>query len=269
MPGMKTIAIVMLLTTTALASEQRTKDGETVKAMRATHAKVAGTRAIVWAPAEWPAEKRASVTASLDRVIAQVETSLGRKHEAPIQYFISESDDVPSHVYAGYDHIASDPPIVFLSGLDSGEAPHIHETAHLIGGEFGSLLLREGIATYVQFKVQPGKMRPLVKMNATDLKSLDAAVAKILGSPKREQALAWIAKPEKRVEFTSRPDRGMFYAVGASFTAHLIDALGMAAFMEAYGSSNPVAAIERTSGKSWQQWTDEWLKKVGAPAMHG
>jgi hypothetical protein len=259
---MRTIAVLMFLATTALASS---KDDAAIAAMRATHVKSAGTRVVVWAPPAWPAEKRASVTASLDRVVAQVETALVRKHEAPIEYYISELDDLPSHVYGGYAHTADDKPVVFLSGLDSGEAPHIHETVHLVGGEFGSLLLREGIATYVQFTVQPGKMRPLVKLEATDLPSLDAAAARILGKPQtRQQALGWIANPAKSVTFTSRPDRGMFYAVSASFTAYLVKELGMSAFMEAYGSKNPVAAIEKRSGKAWSRWTDEWLKKIGA-----
>jgi len=256
------IAILLFLATTALASSQ---DDAAIAAMHATHVKSAGARVVVWAPPAWPAEKRAGVTASLDRAVAQAETALGKKHEAPIEYYISDSDDLPSHVYGGYAHAAGDPPVVFLSGLDSGEAPHLHETVHLVGGEFGSLLLREGIATYVQFVVQPGKMRPLVKLEATDLESLDKAAARILGKPQtREQALGWLARPAKSVTFTSRPERGMFYAVSASFTAHLVKELGMSAFMEAYGSENPVAAIERRSGKPWRQWTDEWLKKIGA-----
>jgi hypothetical protein len=106
-------------------------------------------------------------------------------------------------------------------------------------------------------------MRPLVKLGATDLQSLDKAAAAIV-SKNRAQALGWIANPAKSVDFTSRPERGMFYAVSASFTAHLVRELGMSAFMEAYGSENPVAAIETRSGKSWQQWTDEWLNKIGA-----
>lgn len=254
---MQAIAFLLLLATL--------NDDAAIAAMRQSHVKHAGARAIIWAPADWPAEKRASVTASLDRVVAQVETTLGRKHEAPIEYYISDSDELPSHVYGGYAHKASDRPVVFLSGLDSGEAPHIHETVHLIGGEFHSLLLREGIATYVQFVLQPGKMRPLVKLEATDLESLDRAAARILGRPQtRAQALGWIASPAKSLSFTSRPERGMFYAVSASFTAHLVKELGMSAFMEAYGSENPVAAIEKRSAKTWQQWTDEWLKKIGA-----
>jgi hypothetical protein len=251
---MQTILLFLLL-----ASSQ---DDAAIAAMRASHVKSAGARVVVWAPAAWPAEKRASVTASLDHVVAQVETTLARKHEAPIEYYLSDSDELPSHVYGGYEHKASDRPVVFLSGLDSGEAPHIHETVHLVGGELHSLLLREGIATYVQFAVQPGKMRPLVKLGATDLPSLDKAAAAIVAK-NRAQALDWIADPAKSVDFSSRPERGMFYAVSASFTAHLVRELGMSAFMEAYGSENPVAAIEKRSGKSWQQWTDEWLKKIG------
>lgn len=250
-------ALVLTFFTIALAAD----DADLVKAMRATNVRTAGKRAIVWAPPAWPAEKRASVAASLDQVITNVETLLGRKQEAPIEYFISDSDDLPSHVYRGYEHTDADPAIVFLSGLDSGEAPHIHETVHIVGGKFGSLLLREGLATYVQFSVQPGKMRPLVKLGeVTDLKSLDAAAARIVAKPDwREQTTAWLATPAKKVAFASRPERGLFYAVSASFVAFVIDRIGLESFMTVYAADDPAASLEKITGKPWKTWTEEWL----------
>lgn len=271
---MKRLSLIALalLAITASAADQRQSDAETAKTMRAANVKVAGQRVIVWAPPEWPAEKGTKLAESLDDVVAKVETTLGRKHDAAaygqpqIEFLITDSDAIPSHVFAGYDHSAAagDRPYIFLSGLDSGEAPHIHETTHLVAGKFGSLLLREGIATYVQFVVQPGTMRPLVKMEATDLESLDAAVTKIVTKPRgRELATQWLATPAKKVAFDSRQDRGLFYAIGASFTAFLIDRIGMENFMDAYALDDPAAAIAKHAGVSWQQLADEWLKARG------
>ena len=250
-------ALVLTFLTTTIAAD----DAELAEAMRSTNVRVAGKRAIVWAPPTWSAEKRTAVAASLDQVIASVEQRLGRKQSVPIEYLLSDSDELPSHVYGGYAHTDADPAIVFLSGLDSGEAPHIHETVHIVGGKFGSLLLREGLATYAQFAVQPGKMRPLVKLGeVTDRKSLDAAAARIVSKPNgRELATKWLANPAKKVAFASRPDRSLFYAVSASFVAHLIDGMGMESFMKLYAADDPVAALERMTGKPWRTWTEEWL----------
>lgn len=252
------IAVLLLFATTAAAAG-RAEDDRAIEAIRAANVKTVGERVIVWAPPSWPEAKRAEVTATLDQYVLSVQQVLARPRTATIEYFITASDDIPSHVYGAYEHdTTSDPPYVFLSGLDSGEAPHIHETAHIVGGNFGSLLLREGLATHVQFALEPGKkMRPLVKMGATDRETLDAAVTQILAKPQhRELALRWIANPAKRVDFTSRPERGVFYAVGASFTAFLIDRLGMEAFLKAYAADDPRSAIP-----SWQALTDEWLRQ--------
>ncbi|HEX2061683.1 MAG TPA: hypothetical protein VHK90_13165 [Thermoanaerobaculia bacterium] len=263
------LALSISFAAVALAAGRRAEDDKLVTAMRATNVKTVGQRAIVWSPPAWPAEKRSAVVASLDQVISRVEEILGRKFDAKtygrrhIEYFITDSDEVPSHVYGAYEHEAEqgDPPYVFLSGLDSGEAPHIHETVHIVGGRFGSLLLREGVATYVQFAAQPGKMRPLVKMGTvTDIKTLDGAVATLLENPKmRTLATSWIANPGKNVDFESRPERAKFYAVSASFTAFLIDKVGMDVFMRAYASDDPRSLIASATGKSWEHWTNAWL----------
>lgn len=269
------IVTATVFATTLFAADRRAEDDRALEALRASNVKTIGERAIVWAPPSWPEAKRAAITASLDRVITQVEATLQRKFDAEgyrrrhVEYFITESEELPSHVYGAYEHSAShgDPPYVFLSGLDSGEAPHIHETVHILGGRFGSLLLREGVATYVQYVLQPGPMRPLVKLGEVrDLESLDAAVAAQLAKPKnRELATGWLAAPGKSVAFGSRPERAWFYAVSASFSAFLIDRAGAGAVMEAYAADDPRAALERRTNKSWQQWTDEWLATVQAP----
>lgn len=267
------LAVLLLLAATTNAAGRRDADAELAKSMRASHVKTTGQRAIVWTPADWTAEKRTAVTSSLDAVIPRVESLLGRSFDRDaygqphIEYFITDADDVPSHVHGGYGHSSADgdDPIVFLSGLASGEAPHIHETAHIIGGPFGSLLLREGIATWTQFTLQPGKMRPLVNLgNVTDLQSLDAALPRMLMKPKNAEASArWLADPAKSVSFASRPERGLFYAVSASFVAFLIDGAGIETTMAAYASSNPAAVIEARTGKPWQQWAEAWLARTG------
>jgi hypothetical protein len=229
-------------------------DADLAQSIRSTNVQSAGERVIVWAPPAWPAEKRADVTASLDATVARVETALGRKHPGKIEYVLAP-DEVPSHVYRGYDHAVDDPPIVFLSGLDSGESPHIHETVHLVAGEFGSLLLREGLATYVQFQIQPGKMRPLVKLGeVTDVKSLDAVMPSILAEH-REQVMNWLAHPVKKVDFKSRPERGLFYAVSTSFTAFLIERVGFETVMKAYASPDPKKVIE-----AWPELVAAWAQ---------
>lgn len=244
----------------ASASDQRSKDAALAKEMRTANVKIVGERAVVWAPPAWPEAKRKEVTASLDGVIARAEKMLGRTQTAKIEYLISDSDELPSHVYGAYGHSAAkgDPPVVFLSGLDSGEAPHIHETVHIVGGEFGSLLLREGMATYVQLTLEPGKkMRPLVRMNVTDRKSLDTAAANILARPQgREAAMSWIANPRGVPDFESRQDRALFYAVSASFTAFLVDRLGMETVMKAYAADDPRSVIP-----AWQSLADEWAAR--------
>lgn len=263
---MKQTLVALLALLTLAAAGRRAQDDQLAKSIREAAVKVTGARAIVWAPKTWPEQKRNEVAASLDRVIARSEELLGRKHDAKaygqphIEYLVSESDEVPSHVYGAYEHSAAkgDKPYVFLSGLDSGEAPHIHETVHIVGGQFGSLLLREGMATYVQLTLEPGKkMRPLVRMNVTDRASLDAAAKTILARPQgRRAAMQWIADPASHPSFESRQDRALFYAISASFTAFLVDRVGMETVMKAYAAGDPKSVIP-----SWQSLADEWAAR--------
>lgn len=259
------LAITAFLVT--LAWGAAADDARLAATLRQGAVRTEGERVVVWAPSE-----QKQLAARLDGVVVKVETLLGLAFDAKaygqakIEYFLSDSDDVPSHVYGAYDHSAAagHPPYIFLSGLDSGEAPDIHETAHLIGGKFGSLLLREGMATYVQFAVRSGKMRPLVKMgDVTDIPSLDEALRRQFAKPVvREQAVQWILEPAKKVKFTSRPDRGLFYAVSASWVAFLVEHAGMEAVMEAYAADDPIAALQRR-GVSWTKLANQWDQRGG------
>lgn len=269
------LTAALLLTIPLLAADRRAEDDALARQLRASHAKTTGARVIVWAPGDWSPEQRDALTSRLDGMVARVEAMLGRRiqaagyRQAQIEFFISADDAVPSHVRAGYDHDpATDPPVVFLSGLDSGEAPHIHETTHIVAGSFGSLLLREGLATYVQYTLEPGKMRPLVKLgDVTDIASLDTAVATLLTPPRpRTRARSWLEEPTRRVSFESRPERGMFYAVSASFVAFVVDGIGMEKFMRVYAADDARVALEKESGRSWSSWTNAWLAKVAPDA---
>lgn len=249
----------VLFATAAFASN----DGELLRELKQQSIRVEGKRVIVWAPGAWTNEQSAQVAKDLDRVVARVEEVIGRKFDAGtydqarIEYVISQSEEIPSHVFAGYGHepSAGHGPVVFLSGLDSGESPHIHETVHIVAGRFGSLLLREGLATYVQFAIQPGRMRPLVKLgDVTDIATLDVALQRVLADERNlELAKRWLANPAKSVGFRSRPERALFYAVSASFTAFLVERVGMDAVMKAYASDDRAA---------WQEWMSAWLASM-------
>ena len=262
--------LATLLALPATAGDRRVADKELVRSMRASHVKNEGANTVVWTPARWSEAQRRDVARMLDEVVPRVEGVLSKSFDADaygekqIEYFVVEGDEIPSHVYGGYEHdpAADDPPVVFLSGLDSGEAPYIHETAHIVGGPFGSLLLREGLATYVQFAVKPGAMRPLVKMgDVSDTNSLNAALARLLGRPEvAAKTAAWLANPEKDGAFATRADRGLFYAISASFTAFLVERIGIEAFMHVYAAEDAKAALTAATRKPWGDWVAEWLQ---------
>lgn len=264
--GLVTATLVAL---PVLAADRRSDDHALAASMKASHVRIEGERAIVWAPAGWDRKQTQRTVAMLDAAVADVEKVLGTRFDAAsygqqrIEYFISDSDDVPSHVIGGYQHDPqSDPPYVFLSGLSSGEAPHLHETAHIIAGRFGSLLLREGLATYAQFTTQPGPMRPLAKLEGVvDLSTLDRVLPALLAQKgARERVEAWLATPSKNVRFDSRPDRALFYSVSASFVAHMVGELGVETFMRIYAQDDVAAALGKESGRPWSEWTAEWIK---------
>lgn len=196
--------------------------------------KTEGARVVVWTSDAWTADERAALTKRLDETVVAVEKLLDRKYDGRIEYFILDGDQ-PSHVYGGYDHRhGHDKPYVFLSGVKEGESPYIHETAHIIAGEFGTLWLREGVATYAHLALGGGTMRPLVKFGVTDFASLEAAVEKLLSNPaKRAQVEAWMKNPAKAVRLASGPDRGLFYAASAAYVAKI----GIGEAMKRYGSA--------------------------------
>lgn len=259
--------ISMMLAATLFAAAASTAaesdDAQLARAIRASHVRTGTSRAVVWTPASWSAAASSEVATKLDRTVRDVEEFLGRKQSARVEYLIV-GEGVPSHVFGGYRHSDGDPDLVFLAGIETGDAPHIHETTHIVAGEFGSLLLREGLATHVQFALAPGPMRPLAKFGgARDRSTLDAALGKVLGDPdKRAKAEAWIDNPAKVVAFKSRKERTLFYAVAASFTSFVIDEVGVSRFLDLYDERDVKTAARRATGKSWAAFQREWLAYI-------
>lgn len=236
------ILLALFLATPALAS----KDDLLAEKIRANGAKTVGERVIVWTSPAWTDAERTALAATLDRTVIHVEKILGRRFaadgygQAHIEYYLLDADDKPSHVHGGYSHAAGSKPYVFLAGYKTGESPYVHETAHILAGDFGSLLLREGLATYAHLASGAGRMRPLVKFGVSDFATLDAAVKTLFRNPEQRQRItSWVQNPAKHVAFTDNRDRALFYAASASLVAFLVDELGMETFMRLYTQPTP------------------------------
>ena len=258
---MKNIILASMIISTAAEGGTHPTDDALVARTKATAVSIKRERAIIWAPSSWTEAQRSAAASQLDQSVRDVERLLSRKDARMIQFFLVD-EETPSHVYGGYEHTTDDEAIVFIAGLETGEAPYLHETTHIVAGEFGSLLLREGLATHVQFSIDPGPMRPLVKLGEiTDRKSLDRALTAEFSKEERlSLANEWIANPAKKLKFSSRPDRSFFYAVAASFTSFVIDRIGLAEFMRLYAEPDPRSA--KFGDTTWQSLHEQWLRSV-------
>lgn len=173
---------------------------------------------------------------------------------------------------------------VSLQRVQSGSAPLLHETAHVLlspntdfvlarGARFdmehdGPVWLIEGIATFVAMSVSKSTGAPEGDpLNVGRLEQLDRRCATALGTPVGDEVLPFIGvvgSPEALGSVQRRPIVGpAFYACSASFNKYLAGRLGLDRLIELMAAKDAQARFEKLTGRSVAALKADWRQKIG------
>ena len=266
------IAIFGLLVFATIARAQVPADDAIVAALRETGQQLT-TASIVLrvGPGALPDSAATSFVQDLQAGVAEIERILGSTldtdHYAPedrIHVFVADSIGV-SHVYGSYAHMEHPRPYLFLDAekVRAGEAPYLHELTHILAWKFGSHSLREGLASYVEAAIRAELgMSSSALFGASSPEAIDAHAAERVGSPAAAEVLPWIGATGFAPVSVTTPNRprlrATYYSLSQSFVQYMIRELSLDAFLQVYKSPEPPAELRRLTGRSLEQWKDEW-----------
>ena len=169
-----------------------------------------------------------------------------------LNVFIYESDNDVSHVLYGYESNYSEDAYIFLPYhiVRLRVAPVAHELTHLVLDKFGSLSLREGIASLVQYLIFPNQ--PFAFFGATtDMNSFARDLIKA------NRKMVKYAGSEGVTFFSSKQERREFYFISLSFVSFLVSEYGFEKFLELYEK----AAYKKVLSIELEDLQSKWIEK--------
>jgi hypothetical protein len=184
-----------------------------------------------------------------DRAIASMERLLGRRWDTQtlgdrVSIYVSGETRV-SHVLGGYEHQNNPRAVLFLNpvvarmALFGRNATYAHELAHLLTWRFYSHTLREGLADYLALQLHPGAGVGPNREGYGTYPPLAEGVSEVLGTT--------TAPPAALLQ--DQVFRESYYASSYRFVRYLIEAGGLAKFLDLYEDSDPEPAFKKLYGQ--------------------
>lgn len=267
-------AAVLLMTLSSVFAAGQGAAAELAGAMR-YESRYATVTSGQWEALDGPGTRFGSPVAFLDEVDAYVvliSSYLGRTAwrdryggTGKIEFF--HEPDGYCHVEGGYYHFESPVLRVHLNGsFRSDRAPLAHEITHLILPEYGSLSLREGLASEIQDRF--GRNISLYSLGA-DVHSL--SVRFLAGSS--GHVVDAVGQPGiPGIDLMGDEEvRAAFYVLSHSFSKYLLDRLGTEAFLRLYESRDLAAEYHAVTGSGLEALKAEWRGFIAhgrTPARH-
>jgi len=157
-----------------------------------------------------------------------------------------------------------------LERVRSHSAPYLHETVHaLVPSRGRSTWLSEGLASYLESWVAEnrGGYDSHVFTRAGD-RGIHAAARRYLGNDLGRAVLPWVGEAGEppRLEEDRAGVARPFYVLSHSLTKFVVDKAGVDALVRVLVSGEDFAAA---TGRSAEQWKNEWLIAIDAPAGTG
>jgi hypothetical protein len=189
------------------------------------------------------------LASAADRAITKMESILGRRWDAQtfgdrVSIYVSSETRV-SHVLGGYEHQNNPRAVLFLNSvvaqmsLSGRNATYAHELAHLLTWRFYSHTLREGLADYLALQLHPGAGVGPNREGYSTFPPLAEGVSDVLGTA--------AAPPAALLQ--DQAFRQSYYASSYRLVRYLIEAGGMAKFLELYAASDLEPAFKQLYGQ--------------------
>ena len=192
-----------------------------------------------------------------------------------LEYYVSSRVRDTSFSIPGYDG----PPLVFLASdrVVRGAAPYIHEAVHHLVFRLAPqqtttephFWVFEGFPGYVEDAVvaRYGGTAGRVFVKGGN-ETVDDEARSVLATPKGREVLTFVGRPGLPPGMEDRQTVAKpFYVLGQSLTKHLIEAIGLEAFVgsilpHVLNTAKFGAEVQRVCGKSLARVAAEWLARL-------
>jgi hypothetical protein len=202
-----------------------------------------------------------------------------QRNPARIDYYF------PPSLFVSYAKPVFAQVFVALPRLESGEAPLLHETAHVLLSPSADFIathadrsgaenderawLIEGIATYVAMSVSRAASIPEGDpLGVGPIDQLDVRCAAALATPVADEVLPFIGStgaPDALESVTRRADVApAFYRCSASFNKYLAARFGLDALIGLVIAEHTAAPLETLAGQNVDALRAAWRREIGA-----
>jgi len=201
-----------------------------------------------------------------------------QRNPARIDYYFPPSE------FVSYAKPVFAQAFIALSRLQRGEAPLLHETAHVLlspsadfivahrgrfDGDDERAWLIEGIATYVAMSVsKAASIAEGDPLGVGSVDQLDARCATALATPVAAEVLPYIGvagAPAALESVARRAEVGpAFYGCSASFNEYLAGRVGLDALIGLMIADDSQAQLEKLGGRSVEALRADWRRHIAA-----
>jgi hypothetical protein len=265
--------LACLFTSSSIFAQNIAKDSSDkyiVSQLKSRGEKTETNRVIVWYFKEEVTEpKITEFVKSLETGLKALEEFTERKFDeiyygqSKIEYFISRYTTA-SHVFNGYSHYRGEKkPYVFFSAfrLKDNTIPYLHETAHLILGNYTSLWMREGTAEWVAKEVAKklGVGHTTFYGNNGAHEDAHLLASRFLLDESGKKAIEQIGK-SGMLELKDKVLRMNYYIASTSFVEFLASQLNKASLFTIYDAEDTNGTIEKSLNKDFGTIKNEWIE---------
>jgi hypothetical protein len=190
----------------------------------------------------------------IDKAIVDIENALNIKFNTKIykknkiEYFVHSKKE-PSHTITAYQPKKYMHPVIFLTFAKEKRAPYVHETVHIIAWDWNTLWIKEGLAVFLNDKLNGYPSFPNRK------KDIDKGAKYML---QFKSVLRMIGK-NGIPRFSSKKERYQFYILAGSFVKYLYNNIEISKLMKIYTSQNTNRAFVKLTKKDVSTWKKEWI----------
>jgi hypothetical protein len=191
-----------------------------------------------------------------------------------LEYVVSDRFGTTSMYLAGPPRV-----VLSMSRVQDGAAPYLHETVHHVVFRRAKkrtapplhLWILEGFPSYVEDAVAeelggvPGRV-----FTKGGNKSVDLEASRALSAPFGPEVVKFIGRRGAPANLADRENVAPpFYVMAQSFTKHLIEIIGLRAFVKTIvpvliTSEELEQGVQGATGRSLEQLRDEWLTRISA-----
>lgn len=245
---------------TACVSEYSgsSRDLKLIGSIKKDAEKYISDRSILWIEEGYLSKGEAEVLQEkIDKSIREIENFIGIKFDKEayksdkIEYFVHSKREA-SHTITGYRPRKYMHPVVFLTYADEMTSPYVHETVHIITWDWNTLWIKEGLAVFLNDKLNG---YPAFPNYGNDIDELAKSMLRF-ESPLRLIGRNGIPR------FSDRKERRMFYIFSGSFVKYLYTHLGIEKLMDIYKAKETKKAVAEITGKNLDKWKKEWIDSL-------